>query len=282
MNTEVVQYNNANSFLKDCEHFLAIKESFHNLKLGIASSIIENKIETTEPLYFGIKENNQLIGCALRSNIDRPLAITSLNFKSIEKLIHLLSNNKTTLHGIVGEIQTATQFRDQWISRNNQNFKLSIHLGVYEANAIKLPQLKGKIIVGTENEMDIIFEFVKGFCEDCFPDKEHTNENIQKLCDRHIKNKSLYLLKNEYGEIVSMAAYTRGSQNGGTVSLVYTPKKLRGLGYGSLVTALVSNKILSEKKFVSLFTDLTNPTSNSIYQKIGYKKIGENIHFDFV
>lgn len=57
---------------------------------------------------------------------------------------------------------------------------------------------------------------------------------------------------------------------------------MRGHGYGSLVTALVSEKVLKEKKFANLFTDMTNPTSNSIYQKIGYKKIGENIHFDFI
>jgi len=130
--------------------------------------------------------------------------------------------------------------------------------------------------------MTTIFQFVKGFCQDCFPDKEHTDENIQKLADRHIKNQSLYLLKNSQGELVSMAANTRGSQNSGTVSLVYTPNELRGKGYASLVTALVSQKILQDKKFTSLFTDLTNPTSNSIYQKIGYKKIGENIHFEFV
>jgi predicted GNAT family acetyltransferase len=79
-----------------------------------------------------------------------------------------------------------------------------------------------------------------------------------------------------------MAANSRFSQNGGTVSLVYTPDELRGHGYGSVVTALVSEIILKNKKIANLFTDLTNPTSNSIYQKIGYKKVGENIHFDFL
>lgn len=49
------------------------------------------------------------------------------------------------------------------------------------------------------------------------------------------------------------------------------------------MVALLSDKIMSDgKKFASLFTDLTNPTSHSIYQKIGFVKIGQNIHFDFV
>jgi predicted GNAT family acetyltransferase len=63
--------------------------------------------------------------------------------------------------------------------------------------------------------------------------------------------------------------------------LNYSPS-LRGLGYGSNVVALLSDKILREdKKVVNLFTDLTNSTSNSIYQKLGYVKIGQDIHFDF-
>lgn len=278
----IQEYTNISTFLKVCTEFLSSRETFYNLKLGIAHSILDSKIETTSPLYFGLYENEKLVGCALRSNHDRPLALSIMPLNAVDELISFLILKNISLHGVIGELQTATYFRDQWILKNNLNYKLSIHLGVYEADKILSPKDPGMIIPGTENEKAIIFQFVKGFCQDCFPDKEHTDENIHKLSDRHIKNQSLYLLKNEVGEIVSMAANTRGSQNSGTVSLVYTPNHLRGKGYASKVTALVSEKILQEKKFASLFTDLTNPTSNSIYQKIGYRKIGENIHFDFI
>jgi predicted GNAT family acetyltransferase len=49
-----------------------------------------------------------------------------------------------------------------------------------------------------------------------------------------------------------------------------------------MIVALISQHILDDGKImVNLFTDLLNPTSNSIYQKIGFKKIGQNIHYEF-
>lgn len=59
-----------------------------------------------------------------------------------------------------------------------------------------------------------------------------------------------------------------------TVSLVYTPPELRGHGYASRCVAALSQLLLeSGWEYSSLFTDLSNPISNSIYQKIGYRPV---------
>jgi predicted GNAT family acetyltransferase len=55
------------------------------------------------------------------------------------------------------------------------------------------------------------------------------------------------------------------------VGPVYTPPARRGHGYGSAVTALASQSgIDAAATHVVLYTDLSNPTSNSIYQAIGF------------
>jgi predicted GNAT family acetyltransferase len=96
-----------------------------------------------------------------------------------------------------------------------------------------------------------------------------------------IKNAVLFFWKgSEDGQPVSMACNSRETRNGATISLVYTPPHLRGSGFASRVTAALSDRCLkSGKKFCNLFTDLMNPTSNSIYQRIGYRKVGEAKHF---
>ncbi|GAG73668.1 unnamed protein product, partial [marine sediment metagenome] len=35
-------------------------------------------------------------------------------------------------------------------------------------------------------------------------------------------------------------------------------------------------------KYCFLFTDLSNPTSNSIYQKVGYKPVIDENHYKFL
>jgi predicted GNAT family acetyltransferase len=55
---------------------------------------------------------------------------------------------------------------------------------------------------------------------------------------------------------------------------VYTPPALRGRGYASALVAAVSQAQLDAgRRFCFLFTDLANPTSNRIYQDIGYEAV---------
>ena len=55
---------------------------------------------------------------------------------------------------------------------------------------------------------------------------------------------------------------------------MYTPPEQRGHGYASAATAALSQLLLERgRRFCFLFTDLANPTSNHIYQTIGYQPV---------
>jgi GNAT superfamily N-acetyltransferase len=76
------------------------------------------------------------------------------------------------------------------------------------------------------------------------------------------------------GEPVSIASVTRQVAGMVRVGPVYTPPRLRGHGYASAATAAVSQQGLDAGAAeVLLFTDLANPVSNSIYQRIGYRAV---------
>jgi hypothetical protein len=76
------------------------------------------------------------------------------------------------------------------------------------------------------------------------------------------------------GVPVSIAGRTRQVAGMVRVGPVYTPPELRGHGYASAATAAVSQQALDAgASEVLLFTDLANPVSNSIYQRIGYRAV---------
>jgi uncharacterized protein len=55
---------------------------------------------------------------------------------------------------------------------------------------------------------------------------------------------------------------------------VYTPPALCRRGYASACVAALSARLLTEgRRLCFLYTDLANPTSNAIYQKIGYRPV---------
>src|SRR5581483_201888 len=75
------------------------------------------------------------------------------------------------------------------------------------------------------------------------------------------------------GEVVSMCGYGGPTPNGIRIGPVYTPPEHRGHGYASALTAEVSQHQLDAgRTFCFLYTDATNPTSNAIYERIGYRK----------
>ena len=84
------------------------------------------------------------------------------------------------------------------------------------------------------------------------------------------------------GGPVSLAGVTRQVAGMARVGPVYTPPEARGHGYGSAVTAAASERVRAAgAEEVLLFTDLANPVSNSIYQRIGYRPVEDRVVLSF-
>jgi GNAT superfamily N-acetyltransferase len=84
------------------------------------------------------------------------------------------------------------------------------------------------------------------------------------------------------GQPVSVACVTRQVVKMIRIGPVYTPPELRGRGYASAVTAEASRRARAAgAEEVLLYTDLANPTSNSIYQRIGYRAVEDRVVLAF-
>jgi len=84
------------------------------------------------------------------------------------------------------------------------------------------------------------------------------------------------------GEIVSFLGHSPVLAGHARIGPVYTPPEHRGRGYASNLAAAASDALLALDAVPTLFTDLANPTSNSIYQTIGYKPVADAYEITFV
>jgi predicted GNAT family acetyltransferase len=97
-----------------------------------------------------------------------------------------------------------------------------------------------------------------------------------------------FLVWEDGGEPVSLAGWGGATPNGIRVGPVYTPPELRGRGYATALTAELSRRLLDGRlfeggrRFCFLYTDLANPTSNAIYERIGYRRVAESAEIVFV
>lgn len=91
-----------------------------------------------------------------------------------------------------------------------------------------------------------------------------------------------YTLWEQAGQPVSLAGLTRQVAGQVRVGPVYTPPGLRGRGYGGAATWAVSHAAQrAGAAQVVLFTDLANPTSNALYQRLGYQPVADRLVLAF-
>lgn len=84
------------------------------------------------------------------------------------------------------------------------------------------------------------------------------------------------------GTPVSLAGSTPVVEGQVRVDPVFTPAALRGRGYAGAVTVAVTRAALDAGATeVVLFTDPENPTSNALYQRIGYRPVTDFAVYDF-
>jgi predicted GNAT family acetyltransferase len=62
---------------------------------------------------------------------------------------------------------------------------------------------------------------------------------------------------------------------------VYTPPEHRRQGYAGALTSHVSAEIRSAGNQACLYTNLADPTSNSIYQQVGYRPVADFVEVEF-
>ena len=101
--------------------------------------------------------------------------------------------------------------------------------------------------------------------------------NTSRTVDDRLSHAGLTLWEAS-GKPVAMAGSTRDVAGVVRVAGVYTVPAQRQRGYGAAVTAAVTQAALDGgASAVALFTDLANPTSNALYQRLGYRPVGDRV-----
>jgi len=124
-------------------------------------------------------------------------------------------------------------------------------------------------------DRDLLRGWFRAFAEEALPpehprDDDQTDANIDHRLAGHGGGFWLW----EDGEPVSLSGHHDVPRVGSRIGPVYTPPEHRGRGYATrLVAELSSARLAMGDPACFLFTDLANPTSNAIYELIGYLKL---------
>ncbi|MBD2613422.1 MAG: GNAT family N-acetyltransferase [Nostoc sp. ZfuVER08] len=277
---KVNKFQNPTEFYARVKDYLLNQEGLHNLLLGISNRLIENPEYFDEKPYLAtVEENGDIVAVAMRTP-PRPLLLSQIkDFQAVELLAQDLSISYPSLPGVNAPTNEAQAFTKVWHSLTGQSYQLKVALRTFQLEKVKsIAKVTGYLRLATDNDRELLKNWYEAFSLEALGEIELDTE---RWVQRVLHQGTAYLWQDEVP--VSIACRGGTTPNGVGVGLVYTPPEHRRRGYASVCVAALSQTLLDRgNKFCFLFTDLANPTSNHIYQEIGYQPVGDWHNYSFV
>lgn len=266
-------YELAGEFLDVALKPLLREEEKNNLILGISMRVREGKKYGEEaPLFLTVHDGVALIAAAIRTPpYNMILHCENDRLDALDVIAAHLIESGYPLPGANGTVNIVSAFAEKWCQQTGHSATVRMSQRIYTLTEVFSPtNVSGHMRWAQEEDIPTLVRWFLGFCEEAVPDPPPANpeESIRQF----IRTGNLTVWDD--GGLMSMTGSARGTPNGATVSAVYTPPEHRGNGYASGCVAALSQSLLDKgNRFCTLYTDLSNPTSNKIYQNVGYRPV---------
>ncbi|MGH7505629.1 MAG: GNAT family N-acetyltransferase, partial [Longimicrobiales bacterium] len=176
-----------------------------------------------------------------------------------------------TIPGVFGPEDNTLAFGRAWCGLRGVRAEPGMRQRIYELErvAADLPVVPGALRTATRADGALVIAWFDAFHQEAgVPGGDFVARVEQRIEARRIH------VWDVAGDAVSLAGIAGRSPNGARIGPVYTPPPLRGRGYATAAVAELSRRVLHEShRFCFLYTDLANPTSNAIYERIGYRPV---------
>ena len=274
-------------FLGEAGDFLRA-ERVRNTVLLTATATLRAR-ETTEPdgngnhrpLFGWWRDGNGGVGVrgAFLHTPPFPMLLTSMPDDAAAGLAEEFWTTGRSLAGVNAEARSAERFAGVWKARTGADSHVYREMRLFRLGDLVWPSPRpaGKARIATAADRDLVISWSGAFAQEVFePETDHAAE-----ADERISYGGLTFWEVD-GAAVSIAGVTRTVGGMVRVGTVYTPPELRGQGYAGAATATVSQAALDAGTTdVLLYTDLANPTSNALYQRIGYRPVEDRVVLSF-
>jgi predicted GNAT family acetyltransferase len=180
--------------------------------------------------------------------------------------------------GVNTERGLAEAIATEWARRTGGTIDIGRASRLYRLGTLTPPDPRppGRARVATAGDRDLLLSWYELFTTEL----GELGERLADAVDDRIAHGGLTVWETD-DAVVSMAGHTRAIAGMVRVAPVFTPAEHRRRGYAGAVTAAVSAAAAGLADEVLLFTDLANPTTNALYQRIGYEPVADHVLMTF-
>lgn len=267
----------ADAFLSLAGEFLLGREAEHCLILGLAGNLQLGIMALEEaPLLVVVVAGvagDRVAAAALRTPPYNLVLSMVEELDAIDALAAALAGEP--LPGVSGPSEPAARFAERWTARTGRRARRSMAERIFRLTTVREPRpAPGRMRLADRADRALLIAWIEAFTREALGKSEDAEAGVDRMLEGG-GGRSLWLW--EDGDVrVSLCGVGGATPNGIRIGPVYTPPEHRGRGYASNLVAGVSQTQLDAGRgFVTLFTDLANPTSNHVYREIGYEPVAD-------
>lgn len=196
-----------------------------------------------------------------------------------EVLLEDMRARRAVPPGVVGVEPEAAEVARWWAEREGLEVRRRMRQGAYRLTRVRpAERTPGEVRVATADDAPVVVPWLEAFHAEAWVDLRSAEETYRSFVESDYRR--LYLFEVD-GVPVSMSGLGGRTPRGRRIGPVYTPPEHRRRGYAESLVARVSESVLADgNEFCFLYTDLANPTSNAVYERIGYEMIAESTEYD--
>jgi uncharacterized protein len=269
---KVIRHHDPEAFSHRVVAMLMRDEALNNWMVGLLTDLCSGarKVPSEQLLLLEIQSDDGHAVSAAAST-GEALVLSRMKSGELTALAAHLNSERIVLAKTAGPADTVRAFASLWAERAGMKPVVRLQLLIMQLNEVATSySVAGELRLAGAEDVEHLTPWARGFSEELGMDVGNPHHDVRTRIER----KRLYVWCDP--NPVSMAALAGPTPNGIRINFVYTPMEFRRRGYARAgVSALTQTMLDSGKRFVFLFVDANNPTTNRLYREIGYRPVSD-------
>lgn len=274
------RFDNIKEFWRNTQDYLLQHQAEHNLLLGISHNLLHYPDRYPHPPYLAIVgTNDNVLAAAIQTPPNKLVLSKAVDLDALTLIAQDLQDYSEPLPGVRGLVAEIEAFLQAWQTFTRHSYRLVTEMCIQELTQVEpIATANGYLRSATEGDRSLLLKWFTAFASEI---GEVVSADAERMVEGGLKRQSIYLWDD--GTTVSLACGSQSLPAAARIGPVYTPPEYRRQGYATACVAALSQQLLDQGcHHCFLFTDLANPTSNHIYQMIGYRPICNWHDYSFV
>lgn len=259
-----------------------------NVVATVLAAVVAGRQQPAGSLWALVCDGERPVGAALLTAGWAPF-LSPMPDDDAAALADALHRNGHDVPTVRGDAAATQAFAARWCALTGCRAWKSAAQGVHLLDRLVPPGVPGSARAAAQDDTEIVGRWFAAFSREAHEDgapwdsaaaRQHVEMFVARVATGRV------MLWTDGDEPVSLAGWQLPDAPAGTVvgriGPVYTPPDRRRRGYAAGVTAAATQAALDAgASDVMLYTDLANPTSNGVYARLGYRRVGEAASWTF-